>query len=505
MNDGNSNADRYDILIIGGGINGCGIARDAAGRGYSVALCEAGDFGGGTSSASTKLIHGGLRYLEHYEFRLVREALMEREVLWSMAPHIIWPLRFVLPHHKGLRPRWLLRIGLFLYDYMGGRKLLPPAQALDLKTDPAGEPLRDDFATAFEYSDCWVEDSRLVVLNAMDARDRGANIMPRTEIVSASPEGEGWCVSARDKISGKTRELHTRLIINAAGPWVDHVLRTVFGQNDVHNVRLVRGSHIVIKRKFEHERCYIFQNADDRIIFAIPYERDFTLIGTTDAEQKELDGKPEITTQEADYLREAAGEYFKEPIAADDIVWTYSGVRPLFDDGATAAQEATRDYVLRTDETAGAPLVNIFGGKITTYRRLAESMLEEVERLIGAKGSAWTRGIKLPGGDFPTEGFDALVAKYAAEFPSLDRGLVRRLLRAYGTKTSDLLAGVQTIEDLGQHFGADLYEREVRYQMDHEWSRTSEDVLFRRTRLGIRFNVEETVDLDRFMSQNRRA
>jgi glycerol-3-phosphate dehydrogenase len=339
----------YDVFIIGGGINGCGIARDAAGRGFSVCLCEAGDFAGGTSSASTKLVHGGLRYLEHYEFRLVREALKEREVLWQMAPHIIWPLRFVLPHHKGLRPAWLLRLGLFIYDHLGGRRLLPPTRTLDLTTDAAGSPLKPQFSKAFEYSDCWVEDSRLVVLNARDAADRGADIRARTRVVSARRNTGRWDIEVEDTTTGTCSSLTASIIVNAAGPWVDDVLKLVFGHNDAHNVRLVRGSHIVVGKLFDHDKCYIFQNTDGRIIFAIPYEHDYTLIGTTDADHDGTMSKPAITPDEVTYLCGAASEYFRQPIKPDDVVWTYSGVRPLFDDGASKAQEATRDYVIKQD------------------------------------------------------------------------------------------------------------------------------------------------------------
>ncbi len=361
---------QYDIFIVGGGINGCGIARDAVGRGYSVALAEMNDLGSGTSSWSTKLIHGGLRYLEHYEFRLVRESLMEREVLWAAAPHIIKPMRFVLPHHSGLRPAWLLRLGLFLYDHIGGRKKLPPTRVLDLTTDEAGKPLKPQFRRAFEYSDCWVNDARLVVLNARDAANRGAVIHTRTKVVSARRENGVWQITLEG--GGERHTVTAGLLVNAAGPWVDAFLQGSLGRNDKH-VRLVQGSHIVIQRKFEHERAYFFQNSDGRIFFAIPYEEDFTLIGTTDRDYSGDPGKAEISAEEIDYLCAGASEYFRDPVTPADIVWTYSGVRPLFDDGASKAQEATRDYVLKADtENGKAACINIFGGKITTYRRLSE-------------------------------------------------------------------------------------------------------------------------------------
>ncbi|MBN9253027.1 MAG: glycerol-3-phosphate dehydrogenase, partial [Mesorhizobium sp.] len=389
-----------DIVIIGGGINGCGIARDAVGRGFSVLLAEMNDLASGTSSGSTKLIHGGLRYLEFYEFRLVREALMEREVLWRNAPHIIWPMRFVLPYAEGLRPAWLLRLGLFLYDHIGGRKLLPATKTLDMHTDPSGKPLKRLFSKAFEYSDGWVNDARLVALNARDAADKGADIRVRTKVVSARRDDKVWTVTLEDTHTGVREEVTARLLVNAAGPWVDHVLTEAFGRNDVHNVRLVQGSHIVVPKKFDDPRAYFFQNKDGRIIFAIPYEEDFTLIGTTDQDYPGDPHDVKISDAEIDYLCAAASEYFAEPVKREDIVWTYSAVRPLYDDGASKAQEATRDYVLKSEE-GGAPLLNAFGGKITTYRRLSEAMLEKIEGFLGKRGKPWTAVAPLPGGDFP--------------------------------------------------------------------------------------------------------
>jgi len=435
-----SRAEPCDIFIVGGGINGCGIARDAAGRGFSVVLAEMNDLASGTSSWSTKLIHGGLRYLEYYEFRLVREALMEREVLWRNAPHIIWPMRFVLPHAKGLRPAWLLRLGLFLYDHIGGRKLLPPTRTLDMRTDPAGKPLKPMFDRAFEYSDCWVNDARLVVLNARDAVERGARIMTRTKVVGARREDGIWRITIEDRATGRTNEVAARLLVNAAGPWVDRVLSETVGQNDVRNVRLVQGSHIVVRRKFDDPRAYFFQNRDGRIIFAIPYEEEFTLIGTTDQDYVGDPARAAISDQEIDYLCAAASEYFAAPVRREDIVWTYSGVRPLYDDGASKAQEATRDYVLTTDAPAGqAPLLNVFGGKITTYRRLAEAMLTRIEAHLGRRGRPWTDGSSLPGGDFAVGGFDALVAAVRSAHPFIEPGHARRLVRLYGTRAKRVL------------------------------------------------------------------
>ncbi|MHA6298512.1 glycerol-3-phosphate dehydrogenase [Devosia sp. CAU 1758] len=487
-----------DIFVIGGGINGTSVARDAVGRGYSVALAEMNDLASGTSSAATKLIHGGLRYLEHYEFRLVHEALAEREVLWAAAPHIIWPLRFVLPHHKGLRPAAVLRAGLALYDYMGGRRLLPPTKTLDLTGDDAGKPLKPGYRLGFEYSDCWVNDARFVVLNARDAADRGAAIHVRTKVISARRTNGVWSIELDGEAGRQTVE--ARVLVNAAGPWVDEVINGVMGKNGAHNVRLVQGSHIVVKKLYDHDRCYFFQNSDGRIFFAIPYEDDFTLIGTTD---RDYHGDPKdvtITPEEADYLLKAASEYFARGVTKDDIVWSYSGVRPLFDDGASAAQEATRDYVLKLDGDAetGA-LVNVFGGKLTTSRRLAESVLERIVEVLGKKGDAWTKGSTLPGGDFGPKSFDAEVRRLGMEYPGLPGTLLRRLMRLYGTRARMLLGAASAEADLGAHFGADLYATEVDYLVASEWARTAQDVLWRRTKLGLKVGAEDVARLEEYL------
>ena len=502
-----SMADRevFDIFVIGGGVNGCGIARDAAGRGYSVFLAEMNDLASGTSSDSTKLVHGGLRYLEHYEFRLVREALIEREILWSIAPHIIWPLRFVLPHHRGLRPAWLLRLGLFLYDHLGGRRLLPATRTLDLRTDRAGEPLKPVFDKGFEYSDGWVNDARLVVLNARDAADRGAVIRTRTTVVSVTRGADLWDIVVEDNESGVRQTVQARLLVNAAGPWVDHVIADVVRRKEARHVRLVQGSHIVIRRKYDDPRAYIFQNGDGRIVFAIPYERDFTLIGTTDRDFKGDPARAEISGEEIDYLCSAASEYFSAPVTRNDIVWTYSGVRPLFDDGASAAQEATRDYVLREEEGSGAPMINIFGGKITTYRRLAESMVAMIEHRLGRRGKSWTGTAPLPGGDFPMTGFDALLSKLHEDYPFLSRPFGWRLCRLYGTRARAILGAAHTIGDLGECFGGDLTAAEVDYLMDHEWAVSAEDVLWRRTKLGLTTEPSAVGPLERYMRARQRG
>lgn len=499
----------YDLAIIGGGINGCGIARDAAGRGLKVFLCEQNDLASGTSSWSTKLIHGGLRYLEYYEFRLVREALMERETLWSIAPHIIWPLRFVLPHAKGLRPAWLLRLGLFIYDNLGGRKLLPATKTLDLRTDVAGEPLKPGvFRRGFEYSDCWVEDARLVALNARDAANRGATVRTRTKAVSALRGKDDWTLITEDRDTGERSKITAKVLINAAGPWVADVLSQTLRVNTQAKVRMVQGSHIVVRKVFDHDRCYIFQNADNRIIFAIPYERDFTLIGTTDRDYTGDPADVRATAEEIDYLCKAASEYFADPITRDDLVWDYSGVRPLYDDGATAAQAATRDYVLTLDDEGAAPLLSIFGGKITTYRRLAESALEKLESHLPADIAAkkgWTGKEKLPGGDFDVQGFDALLTEMRRTYPWLAADHARRLVRAYGTRAFEILRNATTPASLGRDFGGTLTEAEVLYLMREEWARTAQDVCWRRSKLGLRMTREEVAALDEFMAEKRAA
>ncbi len=491
----------FDILVVGGGVNGVGIARDAAGRGLSVALCEMGDLGQATSSASTKLFHGGLRYLEYYEFRLVRQALIERETLLHAMPHISWPMRFVLPHHKGLRPRWLVRLGLFIYDHLGGRKVLPATKSLDLSSDVAGVPLKDEFSRGYEYSDCWVEDARLVSLNARDAAERGAEILTRTKVASAERRGDVWQVSLHDETTGASRMIETRALINAGGPWVEDIVRNGLRMNTSDKIRMVRGSHIVTKQLFTHGKPYIFQQSDGRIVFAIPYETDFTLIGTTDAEH---DGDPldaECTPEEALYLCKAVSEYFEKPITQDDVVWTYAGVRPLYDDGASSATAATRDYVLKLEGSDGeAPLVNIFGGKITTYRRLAEKAIEMLRPRFPDMDPSWTAGIPLPGGDFPLDGVKTLVSILRSGYPFLDMDWALRLVRAYGTDAAKMLADARTLEDLGVHFGWNLYAREVQWLMDREWAAVADDVLWRRSKIGLRLSEEEAAKLEAWMT-----
>jgi glycerol-3-phosphate dehydrogenase len=494
---------QYDLAVIGGGINGCGIARDAAGRGLKVHLCEMNDLASGTSSWSTKLVHGGLRYLEYYEFRLVREALIEREVLWRMAPHLVAPLRFVLPHHTGLRPAWLLRLGLFLYDHLGGRKLLPPTSVVDLAHDARGAPLkRGLFAKGFEYSDCRVDDTRLTVLNARDAADRGATIETRTRAVAAVRGADGWrlTLEARD---GSRREITARALVNAAGPWVSRVLADAVRVETKAKVRLVQGSHIVVRRLYDHDRAYIFQNTDGRIVFAIPYLGDFTLIGTTDRDYSGDPAEVRATEAEITYLLKAAGDYFEAPIVRDDVVWSFSGVRPLYDDGAGEAKAATRDYVFELDTAvAGAPLLSVFGGKITTYRRLAEHALADLAPHLPGIGAPWTATAGLPGGDFAVDGFAALADELVARHPFLSAREAARLVGAYGTTARDILGSAARREDLGIDFGAGLSEAEVRHLMRREWAVSADDVLWRRSKLGLFVAPQTPAALDAFMAAN---
>jgi glycerol-3-phosphate dehydrogenase len=490
----------YDLAIIGGGINGAGIARDAAGRGLKVVLAEQGDLASGTSSASTKLIHGGLRYLEHYEFRLVREALIEREVLLRAAPHIIRPLRFVLPHHKGLRPWPVLRLGLFLYDHLGGRKILPATRSVDLTRDETGKPLKAEFTRAFEYSDCWVEDARLVVLNARDAADRGADIRPRMRCISARREGGTWTCTLEDAQGGKS-EVKAKLLINTGGPWVSQVLGAVIGQNNPDKIRMVKGSHIVVDKLYDHDRCYIFQNADGRICFAIPYEGNFTLIGTTDEDHKGDPGKPEISVSERDYLLASVSEYFKKPVTEDVVRWSYAGIRPLYDDGASKAQEATREYVLKLEASDNQPpLLSVFGGKITTFRRLAEAVIEKIEPFLPHLGPQWTAGAALPGGDFPYGEVESRISDFQRRHSFLALDNARRIFRAYGTRAEGIFEGARSAQDLGESFGL-LSAREVDYLVKEEWARTPEDILWRRSKLGLHLSQAEQAALNTYMGE----
>jgi len=457
-------------------------------------LVEQDDLASATSSWSTKLIHGGLRYLEYYEFRLVREALIEREVLWGIAPHIIRPLRFVLPHHRGLRPAWLLRLGLFLYDHLGGRKRLWSTRTLDLTQDAAGAPLKPGFARGFEYSDCRVDDARLVVLNARDAADRGADVRTRTKAVAAMRRDGLWRVTLENRLTGAVETVAAKALVNAAGPWVESFLTDIAGARPPARVRLVQGSHIVVPRLFDHDRAYIFQNADSRIVFAIPYEQDFTLIGTTDQDYAGDPAAVRASEAEIAYLCAAASEYFLKPVTPADVVWTYSGVRPLYDDGASAAQEATRDYVLHKDGGgAAAPLLSVFGGKITTYRRLAIAALDHLAAdLPVLRGKAgWTADAPLPGGDIPADLPYSYGEGLWRSHPFLDPLLADRLARSYGTRAKAVLDGAASMADLGRDFGRGLTEAEIAYLKREEWAVTAEDILWRRSKLGLHLDAAQ--------------
>ena len=492
--------DTFDLLVIGGGINGAGIARDAAGRGLSVCLVEKDDLAQHTSSSSTKLIHGGLRYLEHLEFRLVRESLIERERLLKIAPHIIWPLRFVLPHDEGLRPKWMLRLGLFLYDNLGGRKLLPPTQTVNLREPPHAEILEDRLVKGFEYSDCWVEDSRLVALNCMDAKEHGADIRTRTECIGLKRDDQRWTATLRTE-DGED-DVRAKIVVNASGPWVDTVLSRAIPRESHENLRLVKGSHLIFPRLFEGEHCYIFQNKDDRIVFAIPYERNFTLVGTTDVR---FEGDPsviEISPEEARYICDAANEYLRVDVSPEQAVSSYSGVRPLYDDRSSSDSTVTRDYVFeldRGDADDKPPLLSIFGGKITTFRKLAEHALEK----LGAPGKSWTADTPLPGGDIDPERFAAFVEDVGKTYDWLPKSAVERLCRAYGTRVHILLVDTQGLNDLGPHLGGDLYERELEYLVDQEFAKSAEDVLWRRSKLGLHLDEASQARVREWFAQQK--
>ncbi len=495
----------FDILVIGGGINGAGIARDAAGRGLSVALCERDDLAQHTSSSSTKLIHGGLRYLEQFEFRLVRESLIEREVLLNAAPHIVWPLRFCLPYEKGLRPAWLLRAGLALYDHIGGRKKLPATKRVNLKAQPYANTLKDRFSFGFEYSDCWVDDARLVSLNILDASERGARIFARTSCVDLERDGDRWraTLSAQDGIQF---DIRAKAVVNTAGPWVEDVLRTAHPGWNGASVRLIKGSHIVTPKLYEGDHCFIFQNADNRIIFAIPYEKHFTLIGTTDISFSGDPKNVEISEEEVSYLCSAASEYFRFEITAEDIKWTYSGVRPLYDDSSATNSTITRDYVFNIDAPdSQPPILSVFGGKITTYRKLAEHALERLSDHVPLPKAGWTQDAPLPGGDIPDADFDAYLLALRADYPWLPTPMLDRLARSYGTRITDVLGSARCIADLGVDFGNGLFQAEIEYLCSHEFAQTAEDILWRRTKLGLHLRDAKQRDLDFWLSQRAAA
>ena len=480
----------FDIAIIGGGINGCGIARDAAGRGLRVLLCEQNDLASATSSASTKLIHGGLRYLEHFKFRLVKESLKEREKLLAIAPHIVSPMQFVLPHQEDLRAKWIIRIGLFLYDNLEPRAILKKSKFLDLKKHPAGATLKNNYENGFEYSDCWVDDSRLVILNAQDAKINGAKILTRTTCLNAQPKNGLWNIALKDEPTQKLINIRSKILINATGPWLPEFVSKIPELEKPTLVRLVRGSHIIVPRQFEHDFSYIFQNNDKRIVFAIPYQQKFTLIGTTDVEHLDGPNNISISQDEISYLCRAVNLYLKKQIKPNDIIHSYSGVRSLFDDGAKKAQKTTRDYSLQLTLCHKAPLLNIFGGKITTYRKLAEACLDKLQPFLKTKKLPWTSNIPLPGGEFHPREKNMLIEEFQKKNSWLNSRDLNRLFNSYGTLINSLLKNVRCYEDMGIHFGEGLYEIEVNYLLRHEWAMTVEDILWRRTKIGLTLSAQ---------------
>ncbi|HET7681733.1 MAG TPA: glycerol-3-phosphate dehydrogenase [Xanthobacteraceae bacterium] len=487
----------YDLAIIGGGINGAGIARDAAGRGLRVLLVEQNDLASGTSSTSSKLIHGGLRYLEHGAFRLVREALAEREVLLRLAPHLIRPMRFVLPAYPGPRSALLLRIGLFLYDHLGGKNILPSTRTLDLTHHVTGDPLSRRYRFGFEYSDCSVDDSRLVLLNAIDAAERGASIRTRARCTRAE-RSEIWRLILTNH--GRREVVTARVLINASGPWAGFVAENVLRVREPSRLRLVKGSHIVVPRMFPHDRGYVLQSSDRRVVFVLPFERDFTLIGTTDADFAGDPAAAAPTGEEITYLCNSVNSYFRQDIGIGDVKWAFAGVRSLYDDGSKKPEDVTRDYHLALDERfREAPVLTVYGGKITTYRRMAEAVLRRLRHFLDPR-PAWTGGTPLPGGDFPWDALDAQVAKARQAWPFLQEGHARRLVQAYGTRIDRVLGAARSAEELGTRFGADLTEAEVRYLMQHEWAESADDVLWRRSKLGLLFSDEQKEALGRFMA-----
>ena len=495
-------SDPLDLLVIGGGANGAGIARDAAGRGLRVMLCEKGDLGGGTSSRSGKLIHGGLRYLEYYEFRLVREALIEREVLLRIAPHIVWPMRFVIPHSRAQRPVWLLRLGLFLYDHLGGRGRLPGTRRLDLRRAPEGKPLKEDYRTAFEYSDCWVDDARLVVLNALDAQLRGADVRVGAEVVRAWRDGDAWTVSLQTP-DGGVDEVRARVLVNAAGPWVERVIHGVIGSNAASRVRLVKGSHLIVRKFWEGAQAYLLQNDDKRVIFVNPYEGDLCLIGTTDIPYEGRAEDVAVDDEERHYLLRAVNRYTRQQLEPRDVVAEFSGIRPLYDDDATAkASAVTRDYTFDIDAADGKPpLLSIFGGKITTYRKLAEHALDKLAPFLPRLAKPWTGDAPLPGGDMPDADFDRFQDRFAQQHAFLPPDLARHYARLYGTRAEQLVGDALSLDALGQHFGGLLYEREATFLRETEWARRPDDVLDRRTKHGLHLTDVQRADFANWWSR----
>jgi glycerol-3-phosphate dehydrogenase len=493
----------YDVIVIGGGINGAAIACDAAGRGLSVALAEMRDFSEGTSSRSSKLIHGGLRYLETYDFKLVRDALLEREILMAKAPHLVWPLRLVLPHVPGLRPRWMIRLGLLLYDHLARRKQLPASQAVDFRKHPAGAALKPEFRHGFAYSDCRGDDSRLVIANLLGAQRHGAHILARHRFVSARRQDRIWNVELENRLTGQPVRLRARALVNAAGPWVIGVGKEIHGTTTSRRLRLVRGSHIVVPRHWEGEHGYFLQTRDRRLMEVFPYEEDFTSIGTTDEPWDEAPENVRISDKEIDYMISEVNRFLRRPVRREEIVWSYSGVRPLFEVGSTRDSDLstlTRDYSFEIDHLDGeAPVLTIFGGKLTTHRKLAADAMERLSAFLHPARAARKAEEPLPGGDFGPGGIEAFETTLKREHDWLPDALARRYVRTYGTRTCELLAGVQGLNDLGRHFGANLYQREVEFLAATEWARSAEDILWRRTKLGLNLSPAEVESLQSYL------
>jgi glycerol-3-phosphate dehydrogenase len=490
-----------DLIIIGGGINGAGIARDAAGRGLKVLLCEKDDLAAHTSSSSSKLIHGGLRYLEYYEFRLVGEALSERETLLAIAPHIIWPLEFVMPHVPELRPAWMIRVGLFMYDHLGKRERLPGSRAVKLGGQGYGAKLRPDIRRGFIYSDCWVDDARLVALNARAAADLGAEILTRTECIAGRRLEDRWQVDLRQP-DGTVRTVEAKGVVNAAGPWVKAILDGELHQPTKANVKQVKGSHIVVPRVYDGEHAYILQNDDKRIVFLLPYEQDYTLIGTTDVEVQDAPGAARISPEEVDYLCRAANRYLTKPIAPSDVVWSYAGVRPLYDDGAEDPSAVTRDYTLVLDVAfPQAPLLSVFGGKITTYRKLSDAVMDKLRPSYPKMSASWTGTKPLPGGDLPNADFDAFDAELTRAYAALPADYLHRIARRHGSNARRILGDAKATADLGTHFGDTLYQCEVDWLVEREWARTADDVLWRRTKCGLHMSERERAAVAAYLAQ----
>jgi glycerol-3-phosphate dehydrogenase len=494
-----------DLLVIGGGINGAGIARDAAGRGLNVVLCEKDDLGGATSWTSSKLIHGGLRYLEHYEFRLVRESLAEREVLLRVAPHLVHPLRFVLPHVSALRPAWMIRAGMFLYDHLSRRVSLPGSSWINLRRSPFGAGLKPDFRTGFSYFDCRVDDARLVIATVRAAAQLGARILVRTACLGAKVVDGVWQVELEHRDTGTRTTLNTRVLVNAAGPWVAPVHESIESTGTARRIRLIKGSHIVVPRVHEGGHAFILQNDDGRVVFVIPFEREYSLIGTTEVEIEGIPESLDISQAEIDYLCRAVARYLAHPVAPKDVVWSFAGLRPLFGDVDTPPSAITRDYELDLDlADDGALVLHVYGGKITTYRRLAERVLGTLKPYLPYMKAPWTEAAPLPGGDVPDGDLEAFTATLVRERPALPRDLLAALTRRHGTLSTDVLADAQDVKALGPHFGADLYAREVDYFIEHEWARSADDVLWRRTKAGLHLSTQQRASVSEYMGQRLR-